>query len=273
MRKNIVLWAACLCVAGLPLVGSVAYGAAPPRSPLQRLYDDWIADRMEMGIRLSGVRLDESERLERDADGNVTRTFLGSIYKLDPNGDAVPDFYLNYKLKPYLWVQVGWEEIQIDAIRLTDDNPDGWFNLGGLSLLLQGRWYNQTRLTPYAGLGAMFLDISFDPEPAWHNGFAGDDYEQDYQDWVDMGAPEWPNDGYRRNLDVTDDWQVTPLLQLGCRAQIRERLHFEVEGRYMPLDVDLHFYLSRYGETFQDSGNTTFPLDMWLCSIGLVGSF
>jgi outer membrane protein W len=232
-----------------------------------------IFSRVEIGLRSShfGLR-DDSER-HYDAQGEIIEGYLGSITELEPQQDYFPSMYANVRFSEWLALQVGFERFELRTGRFWDDDTDGSFEFNGPSLTAQVRYPNTTRFTPYAGAGLALLDVDFAMIGWWHNGFGGADAHENYRAWRASGSPRWPNGGYQRNLKVEDDFAIKPVFQVGCLCRLTEHFSLDLDWRYMSLDSELEYTLSRYGDVFDDRGTSSFPMEAWIIDFGVLANF
>lgn len=230
---------------------------------------DIIKQHLAVGFRTTYFQLEDDKRGKFNADGSLVNGsgFLGSIVELDAQQNYIPLPYIQWFFNEYVAIELGYERLKARTVRFTDGGSDGTFDLKGPSIQLLGFLPNDTAFTPFIGIGVIFFNANFDHDGLWHNGFGGGNARENYNNWRASGSPEWPNGGYRRNIDA--DNTTAYFISIGTSYDITENIILDLFIRYMEAEVDGHFYLSRYGETFQDSGKTTFPLDNWSGQLGI----
>lgn len=266
LRKQSVAYPIVFVALLVALAGVVQ--ADPALKKERNLLQKVVEDRFEIGLRSTYFGLIEDSREPPDS-------FLGSIDMLDPDDTLDPLPYLNIKFLPWLGVELGWFEATVKTVKSFDGNTDGDFYMRGPTVMLWVRYPNRTIFTPFIGAGAVFIDPEFRPDPVFFNGFGGDTWEDavnNYNQWQAEGAPEWPNYGYRRNIETEEDI-VAFLGAAGFTVRIARYCRLDCSVRYVPYTVVTHFYLSRYGETFQDSGDFDIPMDMWEAQAGFAVPF
>jgi opacity protein-like surface antigen len=258
------------------LTGLVLILAAPAMAETENSYDsDWcnqfLANRLEVGLRWTYFSL---------TDPKKDSGFLGSIDELEEDQVSNPYPYLRYYFTKYLGLEVGYDQLR--AITRKNTTPptdfpdykkskdsDGTLNLEGPVLELLARYPNNSRFTPYAGVGVIFYSAEFEMESWWHNGFDSY-YDPSLQEWIDAGKPEWPNGGYRRTISLSDT--TAYLVSGGCAVKIWQQIEIDAEVRYTQADADAHYALSYYGNVVDDRGTSNFPLDntAWQVSLKYV---
>ena len=232
-----------------------------------------ILDHVEIGLRMSHFALLDNTEKHFNDDGEFTEGYLGSISELDTEQNYFPTIYANVTIADWFALQLAYERFEVGTVTYWDGHKDGTFKFKGPSLTAQLRYANETPFTPYAGVGLAMLNADFDMVAWWHNGFGGDDPEGAYDNWVQSGAPQWPNGGYRRNLIVTEDTMFKPILQGGCYWSITDRISLDLDMRYISLDSELHYTLSNHGNVFSDRGVSDFPMSAWVVDLGILFSF
>jgi opacity protein-like surface antigen len=119
-------------------------------------------------------------------------------------------------MNQYAGVEAGWDKFEVKTGTYFNTS-DGNFTYSGLSILLRGRYPNDTILTPYASIGWTFLSGEVDYNPEWHqNG--------------------------RRNLypDDTTAFSVGG----GCEIEVARNWSFDLAMRYIKADFDVEYKLA-----------------------------
>ncbi len=268
-----VLAGACAiaCLAALaPRAAAQAARAAQTPSTWERINEQFLADKLEIGLRFTYFSLVDDEKNNYDKNGNFVDGFLGSINKLDAEQTFMPYPFLRYYPIPYVGIELGYDKMRAKTKKYydDDDDSDGSIDMKGPSIALLGRYPNETTLTPYGGVGVVFYNCDFEYDGYWHHGFRN---SADYNAWRAQGSPEWPNNGYERNIKLSDTtaWYITG----GASWEIVEHIALDFQLRYMWADVDAHYYLSFYGNKFDDRGNFNFPMENWAGQLSVKYSF
>lgn len=224
---------------------------------------DLIRDRLELGLRVTYYQLTDGKNNDPDGDGNY---FLGSINELEEEQSTQLRPYARYFVIPYLGFELSMEEMSLITRKWTSTyDTDGIIKVDGPAFSLVGRYPNESRFTPYGQLGFFLAKGDFDYAEWWHNGFP--EYGQAFLDWQAMGSPPWPNNGYQRNIDISDE--TGTFWAGGCSIKLMDHLSLDVQARYMMLDVDAHYTLSFGGVVRDDRGYYSFPLDNWAYQMGV----
>jgi len=251
---------------------SILIGAALPAAQAQdqfgdRLYEI-IQGHLAVGFRITHFELEDYESGRYNPDGSLIEGtgYLGSIVELDAKQNYLPLPYIQWFFNEYVAIELGYDRLKVRTERYTDGGSDGSFELDGPSIQLLAFWANETVFTPFIGIGVIFYNANFEHDGLWHNGFGGSNAHIDYANWKASGSPEWPNGGYQRTIDPENT--TAYFVSFGTSYHVTENIIIDLFIRYMQAEVDARFYLSRYGEIFQDAGTTTFPLDNWSGQIG-----
>jgi hypothetical protein len=124
-------------------------------------YAAYLHDRLEVGVRSLGLKLEEKHRGEAFED-----SFVGSITLLREEQDrALNRFFLQYKPLPYLGVGVSRHEFGVEA--WDEEGTDGTVELEGPLFYLLACLPNRSRLTPYVEAGIVDYAVRFERSPEW----------------------------------------------------------------------------------------------------------
>ncbi len=232
--------------------------------------DDPLAGHLRVGLQYHRTYLHDHTRLLNDS-------FRGSITHLEVQQDESPftALTLEWRFNSYIGTQFSWEQVRART-RTTQENStlnhtDGDIFLFGPGLTLLLRYPNPTRLTPFLGLGATWLNAEFEHNPAWQNGFSGPDREAKYDAWVASGRPPWPNKGYRRTITLEDcpAW----ILTYGLDVRITDQLDASLFVQIMEVDgVDLTQRIT-FVNKLSDTQMGSFPMSNTSYGAGLRWTF
>jgi len=202
----------------------------------------YLAEHVEIGIRVSHFTLDETKKQKFDENGEFTGGFLGSIDTIKEEQDYVPTLYLRYNINQYAGLEIGWDKFEVKTSTYYD-TTDGNFIYSGFSLLLRGRYPNETIFTPYGSLGWSFLSGEVDYNSEWH-------------------------DNGRRNLYPDDT--VAFSLGAGCEFEIAEHWSADLNLRLVKADFDVEYKLAAEPRS---RGSFNFPLDNTTVQAGITYRF
>jgi len=209
-------------------------------------YEEWIVDRLELGIRFVHFGFTDAEEQMFDGGG----TFIGgftegiSIDALEEKQDYMPVFYARWWFHEYFGIELGWERLEGETDTYWDGHTDGNLFAYGPTLLLVGSYRMQDYpAQPYAGLGVAYLFADFDDDP-WDEGI--------------------------HNIKVDDTTAF--LAEAGCTFDVYKNLKADLALRYMWAEVDSEFYL-QYGEVKTNQRSWAFPIDNWAVQLGLLYAF
>lgn len=267
-------WLVVLAVGWGVVGGGWAFGqSTAPASSGGISWDDYepieaVKDKLEIGLRYSYIQLKEDTKGDPDGDNNY---FLGSINELEEAQSTRLLPYARYLFTPYFGVELSYDKMRMITRKAnaSSEDTDGSIKISGPALAVLGQYPNASRFTPYGEVGILFAKGGFDHADWWHNGFP--EYGQAFFDWQAMGEPPWPNNGYRRNISISDE--TATFLAGGCSVRLADHWSLDVQARYLMLDVDAHYTLSFHGTVRDDRGFYTFPLDSWTYQLGLKYTF
>ena len=264
---------ATLATVSLAIGPAIARGQAAHAAATEgEGFSSVIRDRLFIGTRITAYQLNK----EHD-------DFLGSIDFLDAQQDYAPTkVFVDWLVTPNVGAEITWDRVEARTITSRDGHDDGSIVLEGpivtafLRLPFEASFLGHPkRCDASIGAGAAFFNASFVHVGWWHNGFPeGDNWrevgQRRYDEWIADGAPENPNNGYTRtmNLDNTVGFVITA----ACSAEIIDRLSLELYLRYMHVEVDDQFDLARYGDVFQ-SHDATFPMSNIAGGLGVKYGF
>ncbi len=182
-------------------------------------------ERFSIGTRITWFELETTRK----------NTFLGHIDELEAIQDGTPDkLYADWWFHRYVGAEVSLERVEA---RTHNDDPegisDGNLLAEGFAVSLLGRYANQSRITPFAGVGVAFLSIAFDEEPWWALGYGSpEDYER-------LGRPAVARGKTREMLP--EDSGEGFIVAAGADIRLFRHLSASLYWRYMDLDTKMGY--------------------------------
>ena len=223
-----------------------------------------LKDRVSLGFRVEEVKLQNN----RDH-------YIGSINRLEECQNYDPRLFMDVTLLRYWnidWnAEITWTQLSLKTIT-TDGHTDGTLKLLGPVMTLNASYPNNTRFTPYGGLGAVYFCSTDVSEGWWHYGFdprregGNAQVEAAYQRWRAQGSPEWPNGGYTRTFKLDRTWG--PVYDLGLNVKLYKDFEADLMARYTHAVIDntyvLAFYDAPSGIRYSqwNVSNTTYTLGL-----------
>ena len=230
-----------------------------------------LGDKVAIGTRVEYFKL----KTEKD-------DFIGSIDKLDARQNYDPTrLFLDVTLTR-LWnmdffLEASWTRIAMGTITTYNYNQnDGTLELSGPLLCLNASYSNDSRFTPYGGIGAVYFNDTSVSKGWWHYGFSPDENgdwrpaDREYAYWRANGSPSWPNGGFTRTFELDKAWGW--LVNLGCTVELIEHLHGDFNLRYTEVTVDNTYTMAFYGDPV-DIRYSEFDVSHYTTSIGLKYQF
>lgn len=210
-----------------------------------------VADYLEVGTRITMFRLNDAY----DSGG-----FVGSINKLGEDQDFSPfKLFVVGKVNPRWGLELTRDEIRAEARNSFNSDSDGTFVLGGPIVTVFRRFPNQSRWTPYAGLGLAFFSGSFDHSAWWRNGY------QNESDYIALGPA--PRFGKTRRMALDDARGI--VVCGGCSVQLRERLYGDITLRSLSVDSAASFSASLGRRVVRREGSFHIPFDHLALGLGV----
>jgi len=228
----------------------------------------WMIENVEIGTRI------EHFQLKKDSSSS----FIGSVDTLEEEQDYNPtrilvDIYLGeYSYNEYdidYGIELTWTKMEVATVTSSDGHNDSTLELSGPVLSFYGKYKNNSKFTPYAGIGLVYFNHVWTKKGWWHYGFPmveGEPVDQRYNDWRASGSPSWPNGGYTRTFELEESWGW--LLSLGSTFSFSQNIAADFYFRYTSVDVDNTYSLAHYGEVDREEKNT-FPLSSFLFGVGV----
>jgi hypothetical protein len=212
-------------------------------------------NRFEVGTRMNYAKLTDDTK----------HTFLGQIYKLDEQQDLAPTRVFGRWFFLRDWgVELTWDELRAETYNSPDENgvrsSDGDWLISGPIATVIWRYLNDSRWTPDVGAGAGFMSGDTDLAGWWHYGYNSP------EQYAALGSPKTPYKAGTRTMDAND--AVAFVMTAGCSARITDRWSANVYGRFMSVDVDIHW--TTKGE---DKGSRTIPFDNYVLGLGVACTF
>lgn len=223
---------------------------------LSRRVHEGLGGRIEIGTRITFFSLIEDHK----------DSFLGTIDKLDAEQSFSPfKVFAAWRFHPRYGVELTWDSMEVSTVTKWDGHSDGTIEAQGPILSLFGRYPTRTKWTPYASLGLGRFSTRFKPATWWALGYPSN------EDYVGAGSPSFSYFGYRRHIGV--DSTTALIILAGCDVAIREHLSADLFLRYMAVDIDAHYFITKKGEMFDDRGMTDIPLDNIALGLGVRYAF
>ncbi len=134
-------------------------------------FDKYISGRLQIG---SHSTYRHFQKADSGHKGGVYKsgTFLGTIYAVKEKQDFAPTYpYISWYFSKYIGVELAYDHITAETVATTGynmiDKTDGDIELSGPTFSLLVRYPNETKFTPWIGLGMFLYSASFDPVPDW----------------------------------------------------------------------------------------------------------
>lgn len=231
---------------------------------------DILEDRVALGTRMEYFKI----KTEKD-------DFIGSINKLDAKQNYDPTrVFLDMTLARHwnmdFFLEASWTKIAMGTVtRENFDQNDGTLELSGPLFCLNASYSNDSRFTPYGGIGAVYFNHTSVSKGWWHYGFAPENgdwrpADREYANWRADGSPSWPNGGFTRTFELDKAWGW--LVNAGCSVELIDNLHADINFRYTEVTVDNTYTMAFYGDPV-DIRYSEFDVSHYTASLGLKYQF
>lgn len=168
----------------------------------------YIEDHLEIGTRITMHYLTDAEQ-----------DYYGSINELEVDQEFAPlGLFVDYYFLPN--IGIGWTRDDMTFSANTEGGgTDGDFELSQNTFSIIGRYPNESRYTPYGGIGLSLVTADFDATSSWSERGAGQSFDPDES--------------------------TTVALHAGCAVAIQNGWSVDAYLRYLPVDIDVTYYLQR----------------------------
>lgn len=249
MKRIPILLGLVLFASGLSgLAASDPESYAAPTLFDQAFYDDWILDRISIGLRISHATLTDGKR-----PASYSKDFIGAINKLDDDDEISILPELRYWTARYLLVTLGMDHAagRTRNFNTPNHHSDGTATLDGPVLLAEGLLpLMDDTLFLHAGPGIALDKGGFDHETWWRLGYS------DEQGWRQSGSPKKEPRGHFREIRVDDAFGI--VLSAGVAWRPIDRLELDVSLRHTWIEPDVRWgYVGRRGFDEQQKGEFT----------------
>ncbi len=213
-------------------------------------YDKYVAGKLQLGTRSVYRHFVNSDSGHRGGTFG-SGTYLGTIYAMEEKQNFAPLHpYIIWYFLDNVGIEVAYDHLEAETVATSiyskSDKTDGNVVLSGPTLSLLARYQNETKFTPWIGLGMFFYSASFDADPVWA-------HSKRYTDAYNEMTVE---DVQGLFFSLGADWEIDQhwLVNLSCQ--------------YMSVDVDAVYngYLHGLQYTRQPG---YFPVDNFSFRIGI----
>lgn len=225
-------------------------------------FDEWIRDRLSIGLTYSIFSLSDGTR-----PPNREEDFLGNINELNDSHENRLVPILEYEVNDYLGLGLTYMQVEASTMNFNNHEGDGNAVMKGPVLkadLQYPLW--ERRIFPHAGVGVAFLSGDFKEDTWWHLGYSSPG------DWAASGRPSTKARGANyRYIDVDDATEFFFTIGLSCKPHPRVKL--DVSYRKISINPDCEFgydYGGTRGKRKQSDGDFDLSGDFWLFSVSYV---
>lgn len=259
---------------GVLLVGNICAltGVAAAQGTMDGFYDDYIKDRLSIGLHINHRYFVDSDSGEK---GGVhgEGTYLGTIYAMDEVQNYFPSLYGKYRINEYLGLELAYSKIESETLATTYKQPeygvksDGDVVQTGFTLSVLGYYPVNSKFTPYAGVGFGYYKGDFEESDHWGLGYYN---PQHYQE---AGATGENYKNRSKWMEIDDEFAF--ILTLGTTYDLPYNLKLDASLQYIFLEASAHYYKINDGVTVQHdhTDNGTFPLDQLAFRLGITYTF
>lgn len=225
---------------------------------VQKVYDDYIVNHFEAGLRITHFQFKDPTKYTYDANGNLSGGYTAGIstYDLEEEQSYVPALYLRYNVIEYLSLQFSWEYIKGKAWNIQvapyPQGSDGSLELSGPSFSVYGRYpiefenIDDFKVIPYAGVGIVFFSADFEQDADWHAGGL-------------------------RNMQADDTTGY--LLSLGTSITLYKNIEADLSISSLTASSDARYWYRGRATEDNPDAEWEFPVDSWLYQLAIKYAF
>ena len=239
--------------------------APAPAVPLraETFYDQWIKDRLTVGLGVSWTTLTDAKRPK---DEDRKKTFVGYVWKLEDVDQVGVLAELRYWAAPNFRVSLGIDRVSGRTRNFNlAKHSDGVAELVGPQLLVEGLFpLCDDTVFLHAGGGVVYDFADFDEVAWWHLGYASE------AAWNDYGRTGKTRQNYFREIRVDDAFGWTLAAGVSWRPAPRAEIDLSVRHTWIEPDCTFGYdYGKRKG--FKPLLDGDFTLDH--LSVALTASY
>lgn len=268
-KKILVLMSIGLIAASNPALAQQEQQiSADENSPT--FYDTYIAEKLSVGVRVGHRFLTDSDS-GQEGGWEGSGTYLGTIYAIDEAPDYIPHIFASYAFTEYLSIELAYDNIKGETLATSIQHPatgtksDGDVSLTGFTFTVMGSYPNESKFTPYAGLGFGYFQGDFEETDHWGLGYYSEPH------YVDLGSPGTPYNGRRKWMDIDDT--VAFLITFGTKYDLSKNFYLDASFQYIMVEADATYRKSEYEIEADHASYGTFPLDNISLRLGIGYTF
>lgn len=265
MKRILPLLPAILLCASAASAAEPAARTPAPAVALrsESFYDQWIKDRLTVGLGLSFSTLTDAKRPK---DESRRKTFVGYIWKLEDEDQVGVLPELRYWAAPNLRITLALDRVSGRTRNFNlEKHSDGVAELVGPQLLVEGVYpLCDDTVFLHAGVGVVYDFADFDEVAWWNLGYSSE------ASWIEYGRTGKTRQNYFREIRVDDSFGWT--LAAGASWRPHPRFELDLSLRHTWIEPDCVFgynYGKRKGFKPQLDGD--FTLDH--LSVALTASY
>ncbi|MCK5068983.1 MAG: outer membrane beta-barrel protein, partial [Desulfocapsa sp.] len=233
-------------------------------------YSTYIENKLSIGARFTHRTLTDSDSGHEGGTGG-SGTYLGTIYGVDEIQNYFPNLFANYAFSDFLSIELAYDKIEAETLATSIQHPstgtksDGDVSLTGFTLTVIGSYPNQTKFTPYGGIGLGYFQGDFEETDHWGLGYYSEEH------YIEAGSPGTPYNG--RTKTMTVDNALAVLITVGTQYALPYNCYLDASIQYIKVDADATYQPTEYGIDLDYSRNGTFPLDNVSFRLGIAYTF
>ena len=131
----------------------------------ETIYEDFIQDRLMIGVRATTFRLKNASRPE---DWNCEKTFVGYINKLEEEDTTHLYPVVAWWICPYIAIEITYDKVEASTWNFNNHATDGNIEFGGPIFTLRGQYpFWENRVIPFVGIGYADWSCDFKESENW----------------------------------------------------------------------------------------------------------
>jgi len=271
MKKHfIALLSVSLLAISTPVIATQYQQGSVYENQISTFFNTYIANRLSIGARFTHRILTDSDS---GHEGGVrgSGTYLGTIYAIDEVQNYFPFSFIRYDFTEYIGVELAYDSIEGETLATSIQHPetgtksDGDVSLTGFTVTVIGSYPNESRFTPYCGLGIGYFQGDFEETDHWALGYYSEPH------YAEHGSPGTPYNGRRKWMNIDDTLGF--IITAGTKYELPNHWFLDASLQYIMVDADAHYEKSVYDVEAGYSRDGTFPLDNLVFRFGIGYTF
>ncbi len=226
----------------------------------------YLEDKVSIGARITHRTLTDSDS-GHEGGLRGSGTYLGTIWAIDEVQNYMPHIFVDYSVNERWSIELAYDYIEGETLATSIQEPqtgtksDGNVSLSGFTISLLGRYPNQTKFTPYGGIGIGYYRGDFEETAHWGLGYYSEEH------YIREGSTGLPYEGRTKSMSVENSFAF--LVTLGTRYALPYNCYLDASVQYVKVEADVNYQPTEWGVDLSYSRDGIFPLDNIAVKLGI----